>query len=113
MISSDVIRGYNDTFLLSLLKEQDSYGYALSKQIKDKTGGQYIIKETTMYSAFSRLKKNGFIESYPGDITQGKRRTYYRITPKGRDYLNDKQKEWFITKQVVDQLVGGDENEYH
>lgn len=113
MISSDVIRGYNDTFLLSLLKEQDSYGYALSKQIKDKTDGQYIIKETTMYSAFSRLKKNGLIESYPGDITQGKRRTYYRITSKGRAYLKEKQKEWSVTKKVVDQLVGGDSNEYN
>ncbi|PRY82529.1 PadR family transcriptional regulator [Alkalibacterium olivapovliticus] len=108
MISSDVIRGYNDSFLLSLLNEGDSYGYALSKDIKERTGGQYLIKETTMYSAFSRLKKNGYIESYPGDVTQGKKRTYYRITSEGKQFLEEKQKEWQITKQVVDQLVGGE-----
>lgn len=111
MISSDVIRGYNDTFLLSLLNEEDSYGYALSKQIKEKTDGQYIIKETTMYSAFTRLKKNGYIESYPGEVTQGKRRTYYRITAKGKQYLKEKQNEWAVTKEVVDQLVGGVKND--
>lgn len=111
MISSDVIRGYNDTFLLSLLNEGDSYGYSLSKQIKEKTDGQYIIKETTMYSAFTRLKKKGLIESYPGEVTQGKRRTYYRITTKGKQYLKEKQNEWAVTKQVVNQLVGGEEND--
>lgn len=105
MISSDVIRGYNETFLLSLLAEQDSYGYALSKEIRDRTDGQYVIKETTMYSAFSRLKKNKLIESYAGDVTQGKKRTYYRITADGRSYLEQKQKEWTLTKQVIDKLV--------
>lgn len=108
MISSDVIRGYNDSFLLSLLKEGDSYGYALSKEIKERTDGKYLIKETTMYSAFTRLKKNGFIESYPGDITQGKKRTYYRITAEGKEYLKEKQIEWQLTKEVVDYLVGGE-----
>lgn len=109
MISSDVIRGYNDTFLLSLLAEGDSYGYDLSRQIKELTHGNYIIKETTMYSAFTRLKKKGYILSYPGTVTQGKNRTYYSITPEGRSYLKEKQKEWRITKLVVDQLVGGED----
>lgn len=108
MISSDVIRGYNDSFLLSLLNEGDSYGYALSKDIKERTDGQYLIKETTMYSAFTRLKKNGYIEAYPGKVTQGKKRTYYRITPEGKAYLKEKQEEWQVTKRVVDQLVGGE-----
>ena len=34
MISSDVIRGYNDTFILFLLLDQPSYGYEISKQIR-------------------------------------------------------------------------------
>ncbi|WP_423189074.1 PadR family transcriptional regulator [Alkalibacterium sp. f15] len=109
MISSDVIRGYNDTFLLSLLDQGDSYGYELSRQIKETTDGDYIIKETTMYSAFTRLKKKGYILSYPGTVTQGKKRTYYSITPEGKTYLKAKQKEWHITREVVDQLVGGED----
>ncbi|WP_368646278.1 PadR family transcriptional regulator [Alkalibacterium putridalgicola] len=108
MISSDVIRGYNDTFLLSLLTKGDSYGYDLSRQIRELTDDAYIIKETTMYSAFARLKKNGYITSYPGTVTQGKKRTYYSITEKGRNYLKEKRQEWRITKEVVDKLVGGE-----
>ncbi|MER2063117.1 MAG: PadR family transcriptional regulator, partial [Alkalibacterium sp.] len=75
---------------------------------RDLTDDTYIIKETTMYSAFARLKKRGYITSYPGTVTQGKKRTYYAITSKGISYLKEKQKEWRITKDVVDKLVGGE-----
>ena len=33
-ISSDIIRGYNDTMILYLLLDKPSYGYEISKQIK-------------------------------------------------------------------------------
>ena len=45
-ISSDVIRGYNDTVILYLLLDDPSYGYEISKQIRDLSQDKYIIKET-------------------------------------------------------------------
>ena len=44
MISSDSIRGYNDTIILSLLMNGDSYGYEISKKIREGTQEIYIIK---------------------------------------------------------------------
>lgn len=105
MISSDVIRGYNDTMILYLLLQGDSYGYEISKNIKEISEEKYIIKETTLYSAFTRLEKNGFITSYFGTQTNGKRRTYYKITKEGVDYYKDKCQEWHVTKQVVDKFI--------
>ncbi|MEA5073362.1 MAG: PadR family transcriptional regulator [Eubacterium aggregans] len=105
MIGSDVIRGYNDTIILYLLCQGDSYGYAISKEIRTQTAGAYVIKETTLYSAFNRLEKNGYIESYPGGETQGKRRTYYHITDAGRHYYQEKCDEWSITKDVVEKFI--------
>ena len=105
MISSDVIRGYNDTIILSLLIEGDSYGYEISRNIRSITNEQYIMKETTLYSAFTRLEKNGYIESYYGEETQGKRMTYYRITPEGIKYYREKCEEWELTKKVINKFV--------
>ena len=105
-ISSDVIRGYNDTMILFLLLEGPSYGYQLSKQIKTMTDGKYVIKETTLYSAFSRMEKNGYVESYSEeDSVTGKRRTYYRITDAGCDYYHTKCEEWEVTKDVIELFV--------
>lgn len=104
MISSDGIRGYNDMIILYLLLEESSYGYEISREIKERTEGKYIIKETTLYSAFTRLEKNGYIESFFGDETNGKRRTYYRITESGRNYYLEKCSEWELTKEVVEKF---------
>lgn len=105
MISSDVIRGYNDTIILSLLLEGDSYGYEISKNIRVVTNEQYVMKETTLYSAFNRLEKNGYIESYYGEETQGKRRTYFRITSSGKLYYKEKCEEWDLTKKVINKFI--------
>lgn len=105
MISSDIIRGYNDIIILFLLLDSPSYGYEISKSVREMTEGSYIIKETTLYSAFSRLEKHGYIESFPGDLTFGKQRTYYRITEKGRAFYREKVSEWELTKKVVEKFV--------
>lgn len=105
MISSDVIRGYNDTIILYLLLEEASYGYEISKRIRELSEEKYIIKETTLYSAFTRLEKNGYIESFYGDESGGKRRTYYRITESGRNYYREKCEEWQLTKEVVEKFI--------
>lgn len=105
-ISSDVIRGYNDTIILYLLLEKPSYGYEISKRIKTLSEEKYVIKETTLYSAFTRMEKNGYVESFFNeDMSNGKRRTYYRITDAGRQYYMDKCVEWKLTKEVVENFI--------
>lgn len=105
MISSDFIRGYNDIIVLYFLLDDDSYGYEISKRIRDITNEKYVIKETTLYSTFNRLKKNGYIESFHKDETFGRRRTYYKITDLGVKYYNDKCHEWELTKKVIDRFI--------
>lgn len=104
-ISSDVIRGYNDTMILFLLLDKPSYGYDISRQIKMLTDGKYVIKETTLYSAFTRMENNGYVESFSQDAENGKRRTYYKITDTGKEYYKEKCEEWFITKDVVESFI--------
>ena|SRR6056297_874283 len=105
MISSDVIRGYNDLIILSLLLDQPSYGYAISRQIRTMSEESYIIKETTLYSAFNRLKKQGHIKSFSATGKFGRQRTYYRITDMGRAYYREKCKEWVLTKNVIEKFI--------
>ena len=104
-ISSDVIRGYNDTIILYLLKQGDSYGYEISKMIDRMTGGDYLIKETTLYSAFARLQKKDFIVPYHGEETNGRKRTYYKITDLGLQYYLEKCDEWKLTQEVINVFI--------
>ena len=105
-ISSDIIRGYNDTIILYLLLDKPSYGYEISKQIKAMTNEKYIVKETTLYSAFTRMEKNGYITSFLGvGENGGKKRTYYQITNEGRLYYQSKCEERAPTKEVIEKFI--------
>ena len=104
-ISSDVIRGYIDTMILCLLLKRPSYGYEISRTIRTMADEKYVIKETTLYSAFSRMEKNGYVSSFSQTAENGKRRTYYRITDKGEAYYFDKCAEWELTKDVIERFV--------
>ena len=105
-ISSDIIRGYNDTMILYLLLDRPSYGYEISRTIRKMTDEKYAMKETTLYSAFTRMEKNGFIESFVDeDLAGGKKRTYYRITQAGKEHYRAKCEEWTLTKEVIEKFI--------
>ncbi|CAG9620324.1 PadR family transcriptional regulator [Sutcliffiella rhizosphaerae] len=112
-ISTDLIRGHTDTIILNVLRQGDSYGYEIYKTIIELSKSQYELKEATLYTAFRRLEKDGFISSYWGDETQGGRRKYYRITEDGAARYEQNKKEWRFAKQVLQQLIEGgiDHNE--
>ena len=109
LIISDVIRGYTDSIILSLLVKQDSYGYEINKSIQLATNNQYELKEATLYTAFRRLENGGFIVSYWGDQNSGARRRYYSITPLGKTLFDENYNDWCKAKKMIDDLfnVGG------
>ncbi len=69
------------------------------------TDEKYVMKETTLYSAFARMEKNGYISSFSSDEVNGKKRTYYRITDVGKEYYRTKCEEWILTKEVVEKFI--------
>ena len=104
-ISSDLIRGHTETILLACLSESDSYGYRIGQDIAQRTGGQFELKEATLYSAFRRLEKEGLIRSYWGDEDGTARRRYYSITEAGRSVYKESQKQWQQAKGLLDKLI--------
>jgi DNA-binding PadR family transcriptional regulator len=104
-ITSDLLRGHTDTMILRLLCEADHYGYEIVKLIVERSGGEYELKEATMYSSVRRLEEDGDIEWYWGDETQGGRRKYFRITEKGKATYDRNKNNWEYAKRVLGNLL--------
>lgn len=104
-ITSDLLRGNTDTMILRLLSEADRYGYEIVKLIVERSGGEYELKEATMYSSVRRLEEDGDIEWYWGDETQGGRRKYFRITKKGKATYARNKNNWEYAKRVLGNLL--------
>ncbi len=104
-ITSDLIRGHTDSIILKLLISGDKYGYEISKLVHVASGGEYELKEATMYASLKRLEQEESITSYWGDETQGGRRKYYRITDKGKVVLKNNKLNWEHAKTILDLLI--------
>ena len=108
LISADLLRGYTDAVILRRLDGGDSYGYQISKEVANISGGRLELKEATLYTAFRRLEGAGFIRSYWGNEMIGARRRYYSLTEEGRKKLSEEVKAWDETREVLNRLLEED-----
>lgn len=97
--------GSNDLLLLTLLAAGDSYGYKLSRRIRELSQDKYFLKETTLYAALNRLEREGSVTSYAGTETNGKERTYFSITPQGRQQLSQLLEDWRETVEIAERFI--------
>ena len=104
---SDILRGLTDTIILEQLNHMDSYGYQISKTIREQSRDKIELKEATLYTSFRRLEDGELILSYWGDENSGARRRYYSITEKGRLVLKENKEDWMEIQRLIDKLVVG------
>ncbi len=104
-LTSDLLRGHTDTMILKLLLEADRYGYEIVKLIAEHSGGEYELKEATMYSGLRRLEADGDISWYWGDETQGGRRKYFKITQRGKETYARNKANWEYAKHILEKLL--------
>ena len=90
--------------ILEYIKSQIiNKGYPPS--VRDICEAVQLKSTSSVHSHLETLEKNGYIESFYGDETEGRRRTYYQITPAGRAYYEEKCEEWRITREVVEHFI--------
>ena len=82
-------RGLLEVCVLAAIARNDSYGYQIIREIED-----YVeISESTLYPILRRLEAGEMLTVYSMEHN-GRLRKYYSITPKGRERLEEFEKEW-------------------
>ena len=104
-LSADLLRGYTDSIILRRLRDGESYGYRINRDVSEMSGGAFELKEATLYTAFRRLEEAGLIRSRWGDEDSGARRRYYRMTEKGEERLAADLAGWAETRELLNMLL--------
>ena len=91
-----------ECLILSVVEQQDSYGYEISQTVKMVAA----IKESTLYPILRKLETGGFLTTYSEEF-QGRKRKYYSITEEGRKQLKYLRKEWKEYRDTIDDIVEG------
>ena len=76
-------KGLLDVCVLAAIKESDSYGYKIIKDLNP----IITLSESTLYTILKRLIEVGMVTSRNEDY-EGRTRRYYRITELGIERLN-------------------------
>jgi PadR family transcriptional regulator PadR len=84
-----LLAGYDEIFLLTILKLRDNaYGVTIRREISRLTGREWSIG--AIYDPLYRLEKKSFIESHLSDPTQergGRSKRMFRVSEKGLEAL--------------------------
>ena len=82
-------RGLLDVCVLTAIKNEDSYGYQIIKDIKP-----YIeMSESTLYTILKRLEAANMLTVRTAEHN-GRLRKYYHITKAGLGRIEDFKEEW-------------------
>ncbi len=82
-------RGLLDVCVLAAIKNEDSYGYKIIKDMKP-----YIeLSESTLYTILKRLEMADMLTVRTAEHS-GRLRKYYRITERGRQRIRDFREDW-------------------
>ena len=102
-INKDLMAASSTPIVLAILAEEDSYGYAILKRVREVSGGRMERTDGMLYPVLHRLERRGHIEARWEVAESGRRRKYYRITSRGRAQLAEERRQW----QAVDDTLRG------
>lgn len=95
-------RGLLDVCVLAAIKNEDSYGYKIIKDMKP----YLVLSESTLYTILKRLETANMLTVRTAEYG-GRLRKYYHITEEGLKRIEDFKVEWkeilsiyrFVTKE--------------
>ena len=102
-INKDLTAASSTPIVLAILAEGDSYGYAILQHVRELSAGQMEWTVGMLYPVLHRLERLGHVEARWEVAENGRRRRYYRITPRGLDRLAEERRQW---EAVEDTLHG-------
>ena len=99
-------RGLLDVCVLKAIKDEDSYGYRIIKDIKP-----YVeISESTLYPILRRLESAGMLTVYTAEHNS-RLRKYYHITDLGLNRLDEFKTEWNEIMSIYEYVTKEDDDE--
>ncbi len=101
----DLLRGTLDTLILKTLSWQKLHGYGIARLLEERTKDALRIEEGSLYPALYRLENKDLIEAEWGKSELGRRAKFYRLTPLGKNQLQEQTDRWSVFSHAVTSVL--------
>ena len=99
--------GNTSMLILSLLSEEDKYGYQMIEELEKRSNNIFTLKTGTLYPLLHTLEEDGCITSYEMSGDNKKMRKYYSITKQGIKKLSKMKAEWSVYSETINIMIRG------
>lgn len=100
-VKSQMRKGMLEYCILLLLHREPLYASDIIQNLKE---ARLIVVEGTLYPLLTRLKNDELLSYEWVESTQGPPRKYYKLTPKGEEFLAGLQIAWDELSDTVNHL---------
>ena len=104
-IEKCLLSGSTPLLILSLLKDEDMYGYQMVSELARRSDNTFQLKEGTLYPLLHTLEKQGWVRAYTKQTPNGRERKYYHLTEDCRAQLASKEQEWRFFCNSVNKVL--------
>lgn len=101
MPNKELVSASTRPLILSLLKEGESYGYAIIERVRQLSGGTLEWSDGMLYPVLRRLERDGLLTSRWVVGANERRRRYYRLTPEGEAAEEAAREEWIRVNEAL------------
>jgi DNA-binding PadR family transcriptional regulator len=105
--SKDLVAASAVPLILAILRQGDSYGYAIIQKVRELSGGDLEWADGMLYPILHRLEKRGLVQAYWGVADSGRKRKYYRLERTGLAELETQRRHWNKLHGMLQLLEGG------
>jgi PadR family transcriptional regulator, regulatory protein PadR len=98
--------GVPELMILRLLQGQDMYGYQIVQAIRGETGDVVSLGEGVVYTVLHALERESALKSRR-KMVEGRSRTYYTLTAKGRRRYTDLANSWTSLAAAIQSVMEG------
>lgn len=92
---------FSTPFVLSLVKQKDTYGYEIMQKAKEFSSGRIVWKEGSLYPVLKKMETLKYISSYWDLKTSDRPRKYYKILKKGNEELELFKEDWKLLSNIL------------
>jgi len=96
-----VVKGTLDVLVLKALSWTPMHGFEIATWLESRSSGGLGVDDSALYQALYRMEERGLVVAEWGVTDHNRRARYYRVTPKGRRYLDAETARWTRYAELV------------
>jgi PadR family transcriptional regulator PadR len=103
--SSELVQGTLDMLILKTLALEPMHGYGIALRMEQISGGVFRVNPGSLFPAFRRLEREGWIQAEWKPTENNRRAKYYGLTGQGRKELEAATAEWGRQSAAITRIL--------